>query len=591
MASLLPSWMCRCANPDTTTGVESVEDPPQWPADKEKKQHLLYDRPVELHKPKPGVEIRVHECASNCKHLGVLRVDSTYQPPKGDVRHPDTFIYPSLHVVVKGLTYAMCINRTLTPEVEKNLIEAVKYMCTDKKVAGITGCCGLSLSFQSLIQKHSSVPVFMSSMMHLGAIRCAFGCPSGKKIAVMSGHLNSVKNMRQLIIDECAVDILDPASHFVHVDCRDIPGLDAAARGVAVDPLVVTVGMIAKACKVIREINGVQAIFLDHHDLPPYSDALRAATGLPVFDAVTNCDFFMSGHQCTAHWYTPEEKLYGPRSDEKKPNLYEGASLGVMRLDYNYPPAPGDIDHPASYKYPVHYKVVPGLTFGMCQANAMTDDVRRRWKESLDYLLNVKKVSGITGDCGFMMFFQDLARSHENVGKNPVFMSSLAHLPAVRCAVGPGKKIAIFTANASTLLPMADLIKQECWLSLDDERLMIVDCMDVAGFEAVALGLKVDVEKVKPGIVAKAVKIQRDNPDVAAILFECTELPPYAAAVRGATGLPVYDANTNCNFYIQGFADNPRFGVNKWQHEWDGHQERYTFGQELTSEERAALVT
>ena len=26
------------------------------------------------------------------------------------------------------------------------------------------------------------------------------------------------------------------------------------------------------------------------------------------------------------------------------------ASLGVVRLDYNYPPAPGDIDHPGSYQ-------------------------------------------------------------------------------------------------------------------------------------------------------------------------------------------------------------------------------------------------
>ena len=34
----------------------------------------------------------------------------------------------------------------------------------------------------------------------------------------------------------------------------------------------------------------------------------------------------------------------------KKP---EHASLGVIRLDYDYPPAPGDIDHPGSYDYDV----------------------------------------------------------------------------------------------------------------------------------------------------------------------------------------------------------------------------------------------
>jgi hypothetical protein len=519
-------------------------------------------------------------------------VDSTYKAPVGDVGHPETFDYPSLVVTVKGLTFQMCIDQSLTPEVERNLIDAVKFLCADTKVKAITASCGLTLVFQHLVRKHSSVPVFMSSMMHLGAIRCAFGCAKTRKIAVMSGHLKTVQHMRQLIIDECSVDVLDPESHFVHFDCRDIPGLDAATLGLAVDPLVVSVGMIAKACKLLREVEGVQAIFMDHHDLPPYSDAVRAATGLPVFDAVTNCDFFMSGFACTKHWWTPDSVLYreeSPKRGRTNLNLYEGISLGVMRLDYDYPPAPGDIDHCASYKYPVYFKVVPGLTFEMCQAGKMTDSVEKQWRKSLDYLLNERKVVGITGDCGFMMFFQDMSRNA--VGRRePVFLSSLAHLVAVRCAVGPGKKIAILTANATALLPMADLIKQECWLDLDDERLMIVDCKDVPGFEAVALGQKVDVAKVAPGFEAKAKQIQQDNPDVAAFLLECSEMPPYAAAIRTVTGLPVFDANTNCNFYIQGFTDNPRFGANSWQKPWDGRQERYTFGQELDDEERAALV-
>ncbi len=47
-------------------------------------------------------------------------------------------------------------------------------------------------------------------------------------------------------------------------------------------------------------------------------------------------------------------------------NLKEHVSLGIIRLDYNYPPAPGDIDHPDSYAYDVHFRVVPGFTFEMC---------------------------------------------------------------------------------------------------------------------------------------------------------------------------------------------------------------------------------
>ena len=64
-------------------------------------------------------------------------------------------------------------------------------------------------------------------------------------------------------------------------------------------------------------------------------------------------------------------------------------------------------------------------------------------------------------------------------------------------------------------------------------------------------------------------------------LFECTELPPYSDAVRAATGLPVWDAVTNCDYFINGFRDNARFGASDWQPKFAGEQEKYVFGSEL----------
>jgi hypothetical protein len=48
--------------------------------------------------------------------------------------------------------------------------------------------------------------------------------------------------------------------------------------------------------------------------------------------------------------------------------LVEHPKLGIIRLDYDYPASPGDIDHPGSFGYPVVYRVVPGLTFQMAQS-------------------------------------------------------------------------------------------------------------------------------------------------------------------------------------------------------------------------------
>lgn len=149
------------------------------------------------------------------------------------------------------------------------------------------------------------------------------------------------------------------------------------------------------------------------------------------------------------------------------------ACLGVIRLDYNYPAAPGDIDHPGSYGYDVYYRVVPGLTFSMCQKGEMTNAVEEEFIAAVMYLTEVKNVSGITGDCGFMMWFQGLAR---NLTKKPVFMSALSQLPAVTCAYAKDEQIIVMTANSTTLEPMRDLIRDECGVDTQERRYHIVGC-------------------------------------------------------------------------------------------------------------------
>ena len=279
-----------------------------------------------------------------------------------------------------------------------------------------------------------------------------------------------------------------------------------------------------------------------------------------------------------------QEKLCHRRSRNKKELA---PSLGVIRLDYDYPPAPGDIDSPDSFPYKVYYKVVPGLSFEMCQSGNLTEEVKDRFKESIQWLVNEKNVSGITGDCGFMMYFQEMAREITHI---PVFMSALCQLPAVTCAYSANEQIIILTANSKTLEPMRDLIRVECGVDTQDQRYHIVGCEDVDGFEAVAFGEKVDTKNVEPGVVKKAMEALEMYPDSRAFLLECTELPPYSDAIRFKTGLPVFDAITGCNFFIGGFQNDVKFGLENWQCEWDGTQDEYDFGDNLADDEKEALI-
>ena len=61
-------------------------------------------------------------------------------------------------------------------------------------------------------------------------------------------------------------------------------------------------------------------------------------------------------------------------------------SLGVVRLDYDYPPALGDVACSKSFTYNVYYRTVPGLTFEMCQTGMLTDKIRENFKDAILWL-------------------------------------------------------------------------------------------------------------------------------------------------------------------------------------------------------------
>lgn len=49
---------------------------------------------------------------------------------------------------------------------------------------------------------------------------------------------------------------------------------------------------------------------------------------------------------------------------------------------------------------------------------------------------------------------------------------------------------------------------------------------------------------VREEMVQAAKEMVAENPDIGAILLECSDMPPYAAAIQNAVNLPVYDFTT-----------------------------------------------
>mmetsp|Transcript_122028 Transcript_122028/g.304524 ORF Transcript_122028/g.304524 Transcript_122028/m.304524 type:complete len:729 (-) Transcript_122028:131-2317(-) len=563
----------------------------------------------------PKKQLKKHPC------MGVIRLDYNYPPADGDTDSPASFGFDVTYRVVPGMTFEIAQAGKFTEAVERRFAEGIKFL-EQKGVNAITGDCGFMMAFQVLARKIATVPVFMSSMVQCPVIGAAFDAKD--QILILTANGNSLKPQKDVLLNHCGFDVEE--DRFVIRGCQDIPGFDAVAKGQAVPIDIVQPGMVKMTADIIRQNPRISGILLECTELPPYADALRASTGLPVWDAVTAADFYISGFKDNprfgiddwqAEWdQDQEEYAFGqnliakdkdllvnktqtsspkkaakPKSKAavqklKKLKKKQAPCLGVIRLDYNYPPAAGDIDCPGSYGYDVLFRCVPGLTFEMAQSGMMTYQVQQQFVSAVHWLES-KGVCGITGDCGFMMAFQPLARDIASV---PVFMSSMVQCPMISVAFDKYDVILILTANSKTLEPQKNVLLKECGFDVDDTRFLIEGCQNIDGFDAVAKGEKVDVERVTPGMVKMVQDLLSMQPNIRAILLECTELPPYADALRQATGLPVWDAITCADFFISCCKDNPRFGLNQWQNDWDGTIDEYKLGENLTGKQKGRLL-
>jgi hypothetical protein len=135
----------------------------------------------------------------------------------------------------------------------------------------------------------------------------------------------------------------------------------------------------------------------------------------------------------------------------------------------------------------------------------------------------------------------------------PVFSSSLLQLPFIQATLRPQDRIGIITADASSLTP--EHLRRA---GGDTGRITVAGLENQPKFrEAIFEETgRIDIQGVESEVVEQAKRMVTADPRIAAILFECANLPPYAAAVRAAVGLPVYDAVTMIRHVHAALAQN-----------------------------------
>ena len=203
-----------------------------------------------------------------------------------------------------------------------------------------------------------------------------------------------------------------------------------------------------------------------------------------------------------------------------------GAAIGILMLEARFARVPGDMGNALTWPFPVQYRVVRGAS----PERVVLHRAEGLLQPFLDAAaeLVAHGCAAITTNCGFLSLFQRELAAHVGV---PVATSALLQVPWAGGApppAGPRRRPprAPPGAPADTPVVGCDAGRELFPVLIRGER----DDLDTDAAEA-------DVVEAARSLVAA-------HPDVGAIVLECTNMPPYAAAVRAATGLPVFDSVT-----------------------------------------------
>lgn len=217
---------------------------------------------------------------------------------------------------------------------------------------------------------------------------------------------------------------------------------------------------------------------------------------------------------------------------------FTGHPIGIiMQVDTVIRP-PGDVGNASTFRFPVLYWTVPEVDHMVLRDPGTARTDARLWVNAACDLERAG-VRAIAGGFGYLAVFQDVMAAAVTV---PGFTSALMLASLVSQMVGKRGKVGILTTNSG---PLREEYFRACrWSSKEVPVAMI-------GLEGTAFGeilrgrqtlSELDRRDLEAIVVGQARSLMDRDLTVGAFVFECTNLPPYSAAVRQATGLPVFDS-------------------------------------------------
>jgi Asp/Glu/hydantoin racemase len=220
--------------------------------------------------------------------------------------------------------------------------------------------------------------------------------------------------------------------------------------------------------------------------------------------------------------------------------------IGIIMLDTIFPRIKGDIGNPATFNFPVRYRVVNGASPERMVIQADKNLIQPFIEAGRSLIKD--GACALATSCGFLALFHRELNQALDV---PVFSSSLLQVHMAQAIIKKDQKVGIITARKKSLTR-----EHLAAIGIENYPLAIIGMEKAEEFSSVFIEGKptLDSKKCRQEMRTTSLKLKELNPDIGAIVLECTNMPPYAKAIHDATGkLPIFDVVTMINYAYSTF--------------------------------------
>lgn len=209
-----------------------------------------------------------------------------------------------------------------------------------------------------------------------------------------------------------------------------------------------------------------------------------------------------------------------------------GFDIGIITLRTRHPLMHGNVQNARSYAGPVLFEVLDDADAAKLMRGdadlipAIVAAARR---------LEASGVKAIVGACGSFAYYQDQVAAAVTI---PTFMSIMVQCQFLLASLPPDKKLCAIFASKSAF---NDQLIEACHIQ-DPSRLIAKELRGQPEFDRILRGeIDFNPDRLEREVLEIAKSALEYDPGIAAFLLQCSDLPPFSAAINRATGRPVFD--------------------------------------------------